>query len=152
MFIHSISKVYHYKCHTRNIPGIFQVYPRYIQNANPWTSCRIRLQGWPRGFYSRRCLKSGHLPYNYLYLPHISQGYSSFNIFNPLNLLNLWLGKHEEGRTKQFCYVIPKGRKEEGIESAIWHRYFLWQWCGRSCCIRGKEKERKGTHIWEFRH
>ncbi len=38
------------KCHTRNIPGIYQVYLRYIPNAGPWTSCRIRLQGWPRRF------------------------------------------------------------------------------------------------------
>ncbi len=27
------------KCHTRNIPGIYQVYSRYIPNAGPWTSC-----------------------------------------------------------------------------------------------------------------
>ena len=38
------------KCHTRNIPGIYQVYSRYLPNAGPWTSCRIRLQSWPRRF------------------------------------------------------------------------------------------------------
>ena len=38
------------ECHTRNIPGIYQVYSRYIPNACPWTSCSIRLQGWPRGY------------------------------------------------------------------------------------------------------
>ena len=27
------------ECHTRNIPGIYQVYSRYIPNAGPWTSC-----------------------------------------------------------------------------------------------------------------
>ncbi len=27
------------KYHTRNIPGIFKVYLRYILNAGPWTSC-----------------------------------------------------------------------------------------------------------------
>ena len=37
------------KYHTRNIPGIYQVYCRYIPNASPWTSW-IRLQGWPRGY------------------------------------------------------------------------------------------------------
>ncbi len=38
------------ECHTRNIPGIYQVYSRYIPNACPWTSCWILLQGWPRGY------------------------------------------------------------------------------------------------------
>ncbi len=38
------------KCSTRNIPGIYQEYCRYIPNAGPWTSCWIRLQGWPRGY------------------------------------------------------------------------------------------------------
>ena len=38
------------ECHTRNIPWIYQVYSRYIPNACPWTSCSIRLQGWPRGY------------------------------------------------------------------------------------------------------
>jgi hypothetical protein len=27
------------KCQTRNIPGIYQIYLRYIPNAGPWTSC-----------------------------------------------------------------------------------------------------------------
>ncbi len=27
------------ECHTGNIPGIYQVYSRYIPNAGPWTSC-----------------------------------------------------------------------------------------------------------------
>ncbi len=27
------------KYHTGNIPGIYQVYSRYIPNAGPWTSC-----------------------------------------------------------------------------------------------------------------
>ncbi len=37
------------KCHTGNIPGIYQVYWRYIPNVSPWTSCWIRLQGWSWG-------------------------------------------------------------------------------------------------------
>ena len=47
------------KCHTRNIPGIYQVYSRYIPNAGPWTSCRIRLQAGPGCFYRRAALNPG---------------------------------------------------------------------------------------------
>ncbi len=63
-------------CHSRNIPGIYQVYSRNIPKAEPWTSGWIQLQPWPPGNLQCPGLMSGAFPYIYPYLPHIFQGYT----------------------------------------------------------------------------
>ncbi len=112
------------KYHTGNIPGIYQVYSRYIPNAGPWTSCWIRLQGWPRG-YLYNCLIAGSLPHIYLHLSHFFQGCICYNIFNPLNLLNLhWISwicdVSSMAKGKQACAtVLSKKDSQTGVFSDV---------------------------------
>ena len=52
------------------------------------------------------------MPYIYLRLSHIFQGYTCYNIFNPLNLLNLWPVEDGKRQTGPCCCVVQKGRSD----------------------------------------
>ncbi len=74
-----------YQEYTRYIPGIFKLYTKcrpVDKLLNPVAGLAPRLSTVQRPF-------NRPLPYIYLCLSHIFQGYICYNIFNPLNLLNL---------------------------------------------------------------
>ncbi len=53
---------------------------------------------------------SGAIPYMYQYPPHVFQGYTRYNVFNPLNLFNQSCVEHEKGQWAVPCCSVSQKR------------------------------------------